>query len=41
MLSTIWTIIKNFLIISSLVGAFIFALIWDVVSINLKAWGLL
>lgn len=41
MLSTIWTIIKNFLIISSLVGAFIFALIWDIVSINLKAWGLL
>lgn len=41
MLSAIWTFIKTFLIVSALMGAFIFALIWDVVSINLKAWGLL
>lgn len=41
MLSTIWVFIKNFLIVSALIGTFIFTLVWDVVSINLKAWGLL
>ncbi|QOI66482.1 hypothetical protein [Erwinia phage FBB1] len=36
-----WTIIKNFLVITALLGTFIFALVWDVVSINLHYWGVL